>query len=449
MNLRTITRISSCLIWIAFVVGCIPAKTVFTVTPVLSTIEQTSTTTATPTADSTATLVGTALPPTITPAMIEESTPTSISTRPESKWPVSKCPGNDEVLEPSPGYGLPGEILYYNPLKHKYGLIGGMPFTNITLPLSILADFSKEGLQDFGFSSDGRWLAYVIYPRGEQNDPLRNSKNWRLGLFSYRGDQTVINLDMGDVLMVIPEYAYLAYMSGDWINDDLLYAQIGFASGGNMASSEGFILDPFRGVWREDLLAGIPGMDRTMPFAVSPDLSLILYYQHQKGPVLWDIAQRRALWAGEPAQIPGILIRWAPDSSMVAYETGTEQSIIDRNGNVKVSLAELISQDGEGYTFQWSADSRYLAFDVYISPIRVLYIYDTINGQIVYTCPYGGSISHWSPDGNYIAYNVHRASLSYIGIVNLQNGTATKLVDDIEGVLGWSDKFSLIWPLEK
>jgi len=452
MNTITIVRSGSLLILVAFAVSCVPVATVSTATSLPPITEQTITMTVTSNTASLTTPTGTALPPTITATVLETGTPIPVDIQPMTKWAVSECSDNGDVIEPPPGYGIPGTILYLKNFEYEYdeyGLIGGTPLTRTTIPIATLADFNKEGLPSFGFSPNGQWLAYGIYPGANAGEPARNSQNWRLGLFSYLGIHTEINLKMEDVLKVIAEYAYLAFMDGVWINNDLLYVRIGYASGGNMSYSEGFILDPFEGVWREDLFAEVPELDRMMPFAVSPDLTRILYYRYLKGPVLWDIAQRRVLWAGELALFNGILIRWAPDSSLVAYDTGTEQAILDRDGNVEVSLAELTPQGSAGYTFQWSPDSQQLAFDVYVESIRVLYIYDTVVEQTVYLCPYGGSILYWSPDGNYIAFENNRPPSLYVAVVSLQDGVVTKLADDIDGVLGWSDKFTIGWFPEK
>jgi len=259
---------------------------------------------------------------------------------------------------------------------------------------------------------------------------------------------------MDDVLNVVPDYAYLANFSqGEWVNDELLYVTVGYSSGGNTAYQIGFILDPFKGIWREDVLTELPDIDRSMPFAVAPDVSRVLYYQSVTGPVLWDLVKRQAIWTGQKAQFPGIDIQWSADSTFVALETGAEHLILDRDGRVVISLDQLNTENiinTEMYSpFRWSPDSRYLAITMPSLDKGVFSILDLESRSLVYTCPGVNSPYFWSSDSNYIVFSVNFHMEPYGVILSLENGIVAKLSFKVNGyidVLGWSEKFLPSWP---
>lgn len=96
--------------------------------------------------------------------------------------------------------------------------------------------------------------------------------------------------------MVLTGFGFPRY----WINNQLIYVTIRQESASPDTSQHVYplvkILDPYKGSWREDLLADIPSFNPRFMAGFSPDMQRVLYDYSTKTSgtklVLWDLIEK-------------------------------------------------------------------------------------------------------------------------------------------------------------
>ena len=407
----------------------------------------------------------TALPATSTliPSPSAQATTTHIPEIEEKTIPV--CPGEGKAVSPPDSFGIDGTLVYQ--IIHKQGLftLGGNPLSKGKLPVG-----TDQEVAMFGFSPDGNWLAYapVVEIDRFKKEEFEHSL---FVLLSSKGEKIEHNLDISkfstDAVsgMVLTGFSYPRY----WINNQLIYVTILQESASPDTSQIVFplvkILDPYKGIWREDILAGIPSFYPINMAGFSPDMQRVLYEYPSKGSrtklVLWDLINHKVIWSDPEFPIPyGAIIAWAPDNSVAAYtnysapwEQDRRVFLIGHDGGQRrpITSFDYPMAGFEFQTMKWSNDSRYLALfgtpaTEEVQGQTTLFIYDREINQYIIRCPIFGfaymSDAFWSPDNHYIAYAYWHTPLD---IYDMHTGQVIRLVKEAETV-GWSDNFPVNWP---
>ncbi|MBU0598578.1 PEGA domain-containing protein [Patescibacteria group bacterium] len=133
----------------------------------------------------------------------------------------------------------------------------------------------------------------------------------------------------------------------------------------------------------------------------------------------------------------------SPDNQYVAVLTGDTHILVINSAGAIVK--DIIAAGSRAYDFRWSADSRYLAWGVYIKGI---YLFDaqTQNVKLVYATS-GYCYNHspaFSPDGQWIAFAHHEwESRCWIYKVKI-DGTGAKMISDRFGTL-YDEWIDLNW----
>jgi len=309
-------------------------------------------------------------------------------------------------------------------------LYGGLPLQEKRLQ-GVLANYAIP----VGFSPNGEWFAYAtgIPSKGEVAS---------IHLFSASGQKQTQALPA----LVLPQEGTGAgtWAWAHWISDKYVVARIYRQD--NPRDLVFAVLDPFAGQWLHNLPSELPDPDIWTAFAVSPDLTRVVYAGAGNMLILWDLTNQRELWRlndfFDPSFVGGagsriISIVWNADSSGFVFndmELGGSASDltayrvyrVDRDG----AQISTVSEHGI-WNLAVSPNGRYLAGRTEDG----LVIYDVSLAKQVATCPIvtgGNLIPFWSPDGSFLAYerdlsseeDLHMA----IEVWNLANGTITRLL---------------------
>lgn len=360
--------------------------------------------------------------------------------------PVPMCNGEGKVIQPPDGFGIQGVVVYQSPSKQGLFTIGGTPLTLSTLPSE-----KEQEYYVFGFSPDGKWLAYTPVSYGPDGNPLFDKLSSIL--LSSTGKtikNTLDSQELDDQLWEDFSRKMFGFPSL-WINDDLIRTSRivqnpGLGSGTIFALPE--IFDPFHGEWREDLLNELPDRYTTGEVGFSPDLTRALY-ETNAGIVLRDLVNEKELWSDASYFAPwGITIQWSPDSSMALVVNKEVQGdkrqyfLIDRDGLHQQVIVDATFPYPEYQIndLHWSPNGQYIALSGFGDPS--LFVFNVTEAHFVYFCPIHNASIVWSPDSNQIAYS-YRGGGMYV--LDLKSGEAVELVKDGLAV-GWSDEFPVEWP---
>lgn len=385
------------------------------------------------------------LEPTLAPTTVSSPTSTQMVSIEE----IRTCPNQGMPVQLPDDFGLPGTILYQQYPGLGLFTVGSNPLVYSQLPVD-----ETQAFEVFGFSPDGRWLAFSPVMFSEDGNIVFDNPS--LILVSHTGERIEHTLATNKFQTQIPENNHLSgFGFGYWVNDSILYTYLNIeippdwvVSRYNGLSS---IIDPFNGRWQLTLPSELPGLSSKGYLGFSPDMKRVLY-QTTDGLMLLDLDEKTEIWSKQSAVPAGILIRWSPDSTMVAY------AILDHDLNKMGFFVladqgrreELIFGSKFGFnlwTFSWSPDSRYLAI-VGRNELgeNSLFVHDTSASQYTLYCPITGFDNvkslHWSPDGDYIAYAGLEGPLR---VLNLQSGTVFEIAQNAIAT-GWSNEFPVIWP---
>jgi hypothetical protein len=338
-----LTHLLSEIVFLSFLVGCatIPSFQALTINPTDSKLVVSSTPTLlTKTPEN---LVKETFTATLTRQPTSTPTPmVAPSLTPTTPPSISQCTGGDSPNPFPDTIELPGSIVVNDRGQGK-SLIG-MPLKVSSLPIP-----ETEYIDFFGVSPNGKWLAYSPYPRF-QTEPRIESLT--IVLLSANGERIEHTLD---IIHSFPEFGETehpnglpVYWSGKWINDDLLSVQIYYLGAPDTTKALGLqaVIDPFQGIWRNEILADYP-----FRFDISPDLTRVLYIQSDPTKVmLWNVNQQIQLWS-ESAFVHAFwaFIQWSPDSEIVVYfkvpfddEADSHVYLADREGQNIFEITDKI-----------------------------------------------------------------------------------------------------------
>jgi WD40 repeat protein len=332
--------------------------------------------------------------------------------------------------------------------------VGGTPLVYSHLPVDEEQEFIA-----FGFSPDGEWFAFSPLESSSNGDPVFESPE--IVLLSAQGERIEHTLSVEGFADELQVAHVLQGFSGysHWINNAMIYAAL-YSMNPDPNTTRYIndlpkVVDPFAGVWRNDLLEGIPETSSSYPKGISPDLTRMLYVNGD-GLFLRDLEKGVDIWQDNNLFAWfGALMFWSPDSQTVAYANlfaspeDRTVVLISRDGTAQpimghtLPLSELLVED-----LQWSPDGKYIAILVWEGEAtgESVIIYDSITQKYLSRCPIPRSDDRrphiiWSPDNKYLAY----VGVDYpLIIMNIQSGELFELVDKARAV-GWSDKFPVIW----
>jgi WD40 repeat protein len=310
----------------------------------------------------------------------------------------------------------------------------------------------------FSFSPDGRWFASTTLRQVSADG--YDLVAFPIQLFSTSGERLETIVHTEQIIGGLCSTCVLERIADSyWITDELIY--INFIQGEPTLIS-GFILfypqvlNPFTGELQVALTDNLPERVNSFEFSYSPDLTKALYFIVAKPIgtgfrlVFWDVLQQSAIWI--LPKDPGYLnqIRWSPDGSMVAFSDGP---------GLGYQHLYLISADGarvqmigdgayppcsDGFFFEWSPDSRYLAID---NGYREFLIFDVLENRYVIRCQQKENETPiraitWSPDSQAVAFGLDLGPLRVLDI------TTSEVFDLLPSgnPVGWSMEFPAYWP---
>lgn len=394
-------------------------------------------------------------PPSLTsPSINIESTVSPSSTERIATPAVPLCAKNGIQTHASDDFGIQGTIVYR---KGRYGLytVGGDPLVYSKLPVG-----EEQKYSTFGFSPDGNWFAYS--PLEYDSTGELNFESPKIILLSADGKRIEQRLSVeqfSDELQVAHQFMGFSGYSY-WINNDTIYAAL-YSMNPDPKTTRHIndlpkILEPFKNIWREDLLRDLP--EYASPFAkgISPDMTRMLYMDRD-GLFLRDLETGIDIWHDEDLYAGhGALMFWSRDSQTVAYSNLLEPSeyrvvvLISRNGKAKPIMGLSATMPGLYLEdLRWSPDGRYIAILAWEGNEigDLVYLYDFKKEKFISRCPIGKSTDTtpqllWSPNNEYLSY----VALDYpLTIMDIKTGEIIQLADEGRAA-GWSDVFPVIWP---
>ena len=387
---------------------------------------------------------GTVELPTVITIAPPTSSPTGVRTS------VPNCLGNGLTHTPAAGFGLPGKIVYQDGNEQGLYAVGGVPLAHSQLSVPK----TQEDVV-FGFSPDGKWLAYAPVQYATSVTPMFETPS--LVMLSADNVKVEHTLDVSRFKDELepPEHFSGVSRYGYWMNKELLYVILDIENpNGTLAGSSAKLYDPSTGQWQESLLRKLSGWRTGAEFAFSPDLTLALY-ELESGVVLRDLNQDRKIWSDVALDTGhGTIIRWAPNGAMVAVAnipTLPEDwriRLVSRDGSsVKTILDSAYPAPTPAflvYFIGWSPDGRFLGI-VTQEDVPTIYIYDTTSDEYRYRCPLPSYRQYapetvWSPDSAYVAFAAPVLHLP-LQVLNVHDGIVTEVTQDAMAV-GWTNK----WP---
>lgn len=391
-------------------------------------------------------------PETVTPAVHQEneatmlaiSTPPPASTHLPILQTVPICQGDGKHILATSKLGISGTIIYQIDRSSSLYALGGTPLSASQL----LIDEARENFI-FGFSLDGKWLAYSPFQAN------RDAKFEQMDLILISADGEKIeqilsvkdfehDLQVGHQLVGVSGLSY-------WINANLiyvsLYSQNPDPNTSRYISDLPKVLNPFSGQWNNQLL-DLPGRFLSGVVGISPDLTRALYVE--KGLSLWDYDGKVRIWHDETrTTLFRPLIFWSSNSAMAAYadwgDIADNQPIllISRDGKSSSIMDKKFPlSDLRVHNISWSPNGQYLAIAGADGENLTILVYDVQSQKYITQCRVAKLSSTlppliWSPDSSKIATSDYD---SPILIFDIFSGTVFELVQRGR-VYGWSDRF--------
>lgn len=376
--------------------------------------------------------------PTSTPLPLASITPT-ISHTPTPEERIQSCQNPDLPNAIDNRFGFPGVLAVVVYPEDVY-LYGGLPLQERRLQ-GLLANRAIP----VGFSPNGQWFAYAtgLPSKGETVS---------IHLLSASGQEQSRVLPS----LVPPQEGTGAgtWAWARWIGDGHILAQIYRQN--DPRDLIFAVLDPLMGQWRHNLSNEVSAPSARTSFAVSPDLTLVVYTVTENTLVLWDLTNQRDLWQLNDffdtflseAGSRTVSVIWNADSSWFVFNdmelegdasdlTAYRVYRVDRDG----AHITTISKHGM-WNLALSPDGRYLVGRTE----EGLHIYDVRLAKQVAICPIvtgGRLIPFWSPDGRHLAYERDLGDQAdpnmAIEVWDLPTGTITRLlVRNSIFIGGWS-----------
>lgn len=450
------------LLGIAFILsGCSPQTQMETETPVPTRIIPTETPVPTKTITPTAADTDTPQPSPTSLPVVETIAPVDV--------PV--CSGA-ENYPPFPKDFIPDSVIAYTTsrepghfIQSKLFFMGGNPVQYQFIPT-----VNQEYIKVYGFSPDGKWLAYSPYQYNEEADFLTpylvlRSSDGQTKTYEWNSKELVEERNKIEEGFDSPSTFTNFHVTVNWINASLLHADISSPEWDRFEMLFTRILDGSTGKWQDEYIQNLP--DREKKFIsfppqiserLSPDTTRMLYHPDGKfGLALWDVIEKKVIWEDQTLRIgydTWLTMNWAPDSKAVAIKyfdvkaSKTKRLIISRDGQVMdFSNTKVHYKDPESWhEMIWSPDSRYLAFPA----DKNLILFDVQEKKFVYTCPFPAELSgdiYWSPDGKWIVLGVSdiQENINDMYLLNVGSGETYLVMKDALPA-GWSDQFTITSP---
>lgn len=362
---------------------------------------------------------------------------------------ISTCQGKEKHILDFSKSGISGTIIYQNDDSTGLYSIGGTPISGARL----LADETQQSVV-FGFSPNGKWLAYSPFDSGSD----AKFDQLKVVLLSADGEriESILStiefekeLQVGHQLIGVSGYSY-------WINNQMIYGTL-YSQNPDQNTSGYFsdlpkVLDPFHGEWNNRFF-DLPGRFLSDVVGISPDMSRALY--KQQGLSLWDYERNVQLWQDKSLVAPyRALILWSPNSSMAAYANLYDPiddqpvSLITKDGGFDPILSKVYPVPDFGVrNISWSPDSRYLAIAGLDGESLNILIYDVFLGKYISQCPVAElndiwPALIWSPDSSHVAISQIDSSIL---VLDVFSGEILEFTQHGR-VFGWSDSFPIAWP---
>jgi hypothetical protein len=398
-----------------------------------------------------------------TPAPIPTQTVTPLPTEPEIEpQPTATATQEPQVEEipvcisrpstPEEAFHFQGSLLYFDPSQETSFSIDS------TLTISERPDLYFSEYDFPRFSPDGQWAAFIEDVHVNYGEDLPAISFF---LLSSSGERIDHKLDLTGFLEQVPIDLYLSGTGAPhyWINDQFIYVTLWMSTlpvGSQNIYPLVKLLDPFSGVWREDLLEDIPYFTPVRESSnapirymagFSPDLTRLLYEyrnpQTFKGSVvLWDMVEKQVIWSDRKLEIPdGVVVSWSPDSLIVAYTAYNVPPRMDH----RIFMLDRVGTSGNAlpsppyspsdlllYNLDWSPDSRYLPLNNFdfisrgFSSAPTVFIYDRLEDRYILECPIGniGDLPGWivwSQESRYLfTSNRYEGKLMVIDLLQRQ-----------------------------
>lgn len=367
---------------------------------------------------------------------------------------IPVCQGKGQITVPSATFGFDGTIVYQAGIFDGLYTIGGVPLRQSRLP----ADQTKK-FDVYGFSPNGKWLAYSpVPPIAFESGFVLNS--FDIVLVSDEREQLINTMDVRNFGDDLPRHlqAHLeAPVSTSWINDQLLYTNLA-AKTEQKTEYTGYyiyspkVLNPFTGEWISEVMSNLPDSG-VASIAFSSDLTRALYYTPPAHLVLLDLSTGKVLWEDKKflTSVGAMVTKWAPDDNMVLVANRTSSapqtikvSLANRDGRLLRTIASdsYPTDHFSPLGIAWSPNARYIAMTQLGIPRDQVYIYDVEQDAYLFGCPASGHYLVWSPDSKYLAIGGENASLR---VLEIKTGEITEIAP--YGIpVGWSTSFPTDWP---
>lgn len=390
--------------------------------------------------------------PTLTPTLKPSPTMLPLPTRVPgiTHGSIPVCQGEGEVLAPSKDFGFNGTIVYQLDVFDGLYTIGGVPLRQSQLPVD-----QTQKYDVYGFSPDGKWLAYSPIPPAAFK-PGFVLEDFAVALISDEREHLVNTMDVRDFVTELPrdpEYQLDAPVSVSWINNQLIYTNL--AARSEEKTEYGYyyhlpkVFNPFTGDWISEIFTNLPHRSN-VSVAFSFDLKRALYFEPPKHLSLLDLESEKTLWSNKKftTDISMIITKWAPDDSMALVANTTFQtfkvSLVTRNGRLFRHIASDSYPSDHFFPLgiAWSPNARYIAMSQLKLLSDQIYVYDVKQDTYLFKCPVSGLYLVWSPDSRYVAIGGENAPLQ---VLEIETGKITEIAP--YGIpVGWSNSFPVDWP---
>lgn len=388
-----------------------------------------------------------------TAAVRSTERPASTQTKTYTIADIPICPKSGVEISTPDNFGIPGTIIYQRDYQGLY-TVGANPLIYSKLPVEEEQEFIA-----FGFSPDGQWFAYSPLESSANGDPIFESP--KIILLSANGEKIEHTFSVESFANELQVAHVLQGFSGysHWINNTTIYAAL-YSMNTDPNTTRHIndlskVIDPFMGIWRDDLLNGLPAPSSSYVKGISPDLTRMLYMSGD-GLFLRDLEKGVTIWHDYDLFAGfGALMFWSSDSQTVAYANlyafSEDRSVvlISRDGFVQPIMGDTLPLSGLLIdNLQWSPDGQYIALLVWEGEAKgeSVIVYDFVAQKFLSRCPIPRSNDRhprliWSPDNKYLAY----VGVDYpLILMNVQSGELIQLVDKARAV-GWSDEFPVEW----
>lgn len=377
---------------------------------------------------------------TITVTATTAITPTAISQVDQSNSAIPTCINSENPTAIEDFHDLKGVIIYQeHDISQWFALTGDPPEIK-------QVDIYQEEADNLSFSRNGEWL--LLY--SQKPKAIRKSEQYPVWLISRDGQKREIIIDLSKLTAVEHEdnsitSNFLSW-SLSWVNENIVRVRAAYGEESTTVLPDYLYsyFDITKNVWLEEPLKAISNRKNSMWADISPDLTRVLFLNHNSEIVLRDITGKTDLWKKQAgsSQLPPFAT-WSPNNQTVAFWSDgypDEVQLLSRDGkNSSFIKKPIYASDTQKFIpyrgfFEWAPDSKRIAITGRIQDsqngtvISMLYVYDTEKEQYVYQCPMGDNSKKtvssnvlWSPDGKFIIPEVFQSKTTPFNLYDIDN----------------------------